>query len=456
LRERRGILTRVIIVRHGQSTYNTVRRIQGHLDESVLTEKGCSDALKVGKALSNISFDAIYCSPLKRAKQTAEIIHGEIKANLDNIPALQENLKIKEIHLPLWEGMLSTEVQEKFPEDHKVWKENPEKLRMLVQDGETTVEYFPILALYEQAKEFWQEILPKHPNQTILVVAHSCINRCLIQTAIKIEPGYMQRIQQSNCCINVLNFGDNLEDIQIESFNQTQHMGQKLPSLRPNHQGIRLLLVRHGETDWNQQSRYQGQVDISLNENGKLQSEKVAEFLKDISIDKVYSSSLLRAKETAEIILQQHQNVNLELNDGFKEIIHGAWEGKSETEIEQEFPGELQRWRETPEQFQMPAGENFQQVWQRTVEVYESIIKAALTEKLNTILIVAHGGTNQILLCHILGLSAEHFWNFRQSNCCLNVIDYPKGLDSFPVVQGINFTSYLTGSVLDETVTGAV
>ncbi len=395
--------------------------------------------------------------PLKRAKQTAEIIHGEIKANLGDIPALQVNQKIKEIHLPLWEGMLSTEVQEKFPEEQKIWKENPDKLRMLVQDGETTVEYFPVLALYEQAKEFWQEILPKHQNQTILVVAHSCINRCLIQTAIKIAPSYMQRIQQSNCCINVLNFAGNLDDkVQIESFNQIQHMGSTLPPLRPNHQGIRLLLVRHGETDWNQQSRYQGQIDISLNENGKLQSEKVAEFIKNVSIDKAYSSSLLRAKETAEIILQQHQGIKLELNDGFKEIIHGFWEGKLETEIQQEFPGELQRWRETPEQFQMPAGENFQQVWQRTVEVYESIVKEALAEKLNTVLIVAHGGTNQILLCHILGLSAEHFWNFRQSNCCLNVIDYPKGLDSFPVVQGINFTSYLTGNVLDETVTGAV
>ena len=63
-----------------------------------------------------------------------------------------------------------------------------------------------------------------------------------------------------------------------------------------------------------------------------MQSEKVAEFIKNVSIDKVYSSSLLRAKETAEIILQQHQGVNLALNDGFKEIIHGAWEGKSETE----------------------------------------------------------------------------------------------------------------------------
>ncbi|MEB3219852.1 MAG: histidine phosphatase family protein [Nostocales cyanobacterium 94392] len=440
-------MTRVIIVRHGQSTYNTERRIQGHLDESELTEKGQNDAVTVGRAINNILFDAIYCSPLKRAKQTAEIIYRQIKANvanLDNIPPLQITDKLKEIHLPLWEGMLSSEVKAKFPEDYKLWQENPHKLRMLIQNDQTSVEYFPILALYEQAQEFWQEILPQHQNQTILIVAHSCINRCLIQAANKISAGYMQHLHQSNCCINILNFAANGNDnlnqtkVQIESFNQTQHMGEFLPSLRPNHQGIRLLLVRHGETDWNQQSKYQGQTDIPLNENGKLQSEKLAEFLKDVSIDKTFSSSLLRAKQTAEIILKHHQGVNLELNDGLKEIIHGLWQGKLEAEIQQEFPGELQRWKETPENFKMPNGESLQQVWQRTIEVYQSILDTALTNQLNTVLIVAHGVINQILLCHIFGLSSQNLWNFRQSNCCLNVIDYPKGKNGLPVVQAIN------------------
>ena len=67
-------MTRVIIVRHGQSTYNTERRIQGRSDASQLTQKGRDDASKVGKALSNISFNAIYSSPLQRAKLTADII----------------------------------------------------------------------------------------------------------------------------------------------------------------------------------------------------------------------------------------------------------------------------------------------------------------------------------------------------------------------------------------------
>ena len=66
--------TRVIIVRHGQSSYNSLKMIQGRCDESVLTEKGCEDARKVGAALSSLNFDAVYSSPLQRAKKTAEVI----------------------------------------------------------------------------------------------------------------------------------------------------------------------------------------------------------------------------------------------------------------------------------------------------------------------------------------------------------------------------------------------
>lgn len=68
--------TRVILVRHGQSTYNIERRIQGRLDVSILTDIGINTARQVGEALKGLKFDAIYTSPLQRAKQTAEIIHS--------------------------------------------------------------------------------------------------------------------------------------------------------------------------------------------------------------------------------------------------------------------------------------------------------------------------------------------------------------------------------------------
>lgn len=449
-------MTRVIIVRHGQSTYNAEKRIQGRTDASKLTDKGRNDAQKVGKALSNISFNAIYNSPLQRAKLTAEIIRSELVSAGQSLVTETVD-KLQEIDLPLWAEMLSAQVKEKFAEDYRIWKERPHELRMLVNDAQGSREHFPVLALYAQARQFWQEILPRHQGETILIVGHNGINRALISTALGIPPSRYHSIQQSNCNVTVLNFSGTLgQPVQLESLNQTQHMGESLPTLRPNHQGVRLLLVRHGETEWNRQTRFQGQIDVPLNDNGRQQAQKAGEFLCDVAIDFAVSSSMARPKETAEIILQHHPSVKLELLDGLREISHGLWEGKLEAEIEQEFPQELQQWRQVPAEVQMPEGENLQQVWERSVAAWQSIVQAASTNQLKIGLVVAHDATNKTLLCHILGLSPENFWNFRQGNGAVSVIDYPLGLDGLPVLQAMNITTHLGGGVFDKTAAGAL
>lgn len=439
--------TRVIIVRHGQSTYNTERRIQGRSDASTLTQKGYEDALKVGAALSHLTFAAVYTSPLQRAKKTAELIVGSTTS------AIQPTDKLSEIDLPLWEGMLLQDVRDKFAEDYRRWQQQPDELLMMLPP-EGTRKHFPVLALYEQAGQFWQEILPHHAGETILIIGHNGINRALISTALDISPSRYHAIQQSNCGISVLNFAGELgQPVQLESLNQTAHLGEILPSLRPNHQGVRILLVRHGETDWNRQTRFQGQIDVPLNENGRQQSQKAAEFLKDVPLDFAFSSPMLRPKETAEIMLEYHPNVQLELLDGLREISHGLWEGKLEAEIEQTYPGELHRWRTVPDAVKMPEGENLQQVWERSVAAWQSILAAV---EQGTGLVVAHDATNKALLCQILGLDAAHFWNFRQGNGAVSVIDYPQGATGAPVLQAMNITSHLGGGVLDKTADGAL
>ncbi len=459
--------TRVIIVRHGQSSYNTERRIQGRSDASSLTQKGRDDALKVGAALSHLTFAAVYTSPLQRAKKTAEVIldcltkssqlppmhNGE--RTMTTSAALKPTDKLMEIDLPLWEGMLLQEVRDKFPEDYRCWQQQPQELLMMVP-SEGTRKHFPVLALYEQAGQFWQEILPRHAGETILIIGHNGINRALISTALGISPNRYHSIQQSNCGISVLNFAGGLEQpVQLESLNQTAHVGEILPSLRPNHQGQRLLLVRHGETDWNRQTRFQGGIDVPLNDNGRQQSQKAAQFLKDLPLDFAFSSPMLRPKETAEIILRYHPGVPLELLDGLREISHGLWEGKLEAEIEQAYPGELHRWRTVPAEVQMPEGENLQQVWERSAAAWQSIL-AAVENQAKTGLVVAHDATNKALLCQILGLSPDHFWNFRQGNGAVSVIDYPQGPSGLPVLQAMNITSHLGGGVLDKTAAGAL
>ena len=447
--------TRVIIVRHGQSSYNSLKMIQGRCDESVLTEKGYEDARKVGAALSSLKFDAVYSSPLQRAKQTAEVILSYLPGS----PELLAPSNLMEIDLPLWEKQCRQEVQEKFPDDYLCWKERPHEFCMVIPTAEGSREHFPVLALYEQAQQFWKEILPRHQGGTILIVAHNGINRCLITSALGIPPARYHSIQQSNCGINVLNFaGAWGELVQLESLNQTSHLGNPLPTPREGHRGLRLLLVRHGETEWNRVSRFQGGIDVPLNDNGRAQAQQAAEFLKDVPIDFAISSPMLRPKETADIILQPHPNVQLELQEEFREINHGLWEGKLESEIKQEYPDLLRQWQVAPETVQMPEGENLQQVWDRAVACWDAIAQSVGVSdtELKTGLVVAHDAINKVILCHVLSLSPASIWCIKQGNGAVTVIDYPHGLEKAPILQAMNITTHLSGGVLDKTAAGAL
>ncbi|MGB7440646.1 MAG: histidine phosphatase family protein [Coleofasciculaceae cyanobacterium] len=447
--------TRVIIVRHGQSTYNIQKRVQGRLDESVLTEKGTEDAQKVGTALSSLNLDAVYCSPLKRARQTAEIILSSLSAS----PKLEVVDKLMEVDLPLWEKLRKSEIQANFPDDYLCWKERPHEFCMVVPSEDGSRPHFPVLALYEQAEQFWQEFLPRHQGKTILIVAHNGINRCLISSAIGVSPSRYHSIQQSNCCINVLNFtGAWGEQVQLESLNQTSHLGRALPTAREGNRGLRLLLVRHGETEWNRVSRFQGGIDVPLNDNGRRQGQLAAEFLKDVQINFALSSPMLRPKETAESILKFHPDIQLDLQASLKEINHGLWEGKLQSEIEQEYGDLLRQWQEEPETVQMPEGENLKQVWERAIACWQEIVKsAAMSEtQLTTGIVVAHDAINKVILCHVLGLNPESFWSIKQGNGSVSVIDYPQGLEKAPILEAMNITTHLSGSVLDQTAAGAL
>ena len=453
-------MTRIILVRHGKSTYNQERRIQGRLDKSILTEAGRSGALQVGDTLSSIAFDAAYTSPLQRAKETAEII----LSRLTNPPQLQPTDQLMEIDLPLWEGMLRQDAIDKFPEAYQQWQKQPDKFSMKLPSADGEIEHFPVLAVFASARQFWKDILSRHRDETILVVGHNGINRALIATASEISPDYYQSIQQSNCGISVINFGtspvitDEQADpkkkfaVQLESLNLTAHTGEIFPKPRDGHRGPRLLLVRHGETDWNKAGKFQGQIDVPLNDNGREQSRRAAEFLKDVKLDFAISSSMLRPKETAEIILKYHGDLQLELRDELREISHGLWEGKFELEIEESYPGLLEEWKTSPETVQMPEGENLQHVWTRAIASWREIVQSVS----GTGIVVAHDAINKAILCHLFGLGPEHFWKFKQGNGAVSVIDYPHGPEGLPVLQAMNVTTHLSGSVFDQTAAGAL
>lgn len=412
----------------------------------------------MGQALSGIPFEAVWSSPLQRARKTAELIVAELRQSNPAMPAPQFSDDLKEISLPLWEGMSFAEAEANYPSEYRAWRTDPANFAMQVAgEAGSPAPFYPVREVQLQAERFWRQLLAEHQGQTVLLVAHSAINRALLSTALGLGPECHNSLFQANCAISVLNFAGGWGlPVQLESMNLTSHMGDPIAHLRTGHRGPRLLLVRHGETEWNRQQRFQGQIDVPLNDNGRAQAAQAAEFLKEIHLDAAYSSFMLRPKETAEIILQHH-SLPLQLVTELQEISHGEWEGKFEAEIEAGYPGMLQQWQDAPASVQMPAGENLQQVWQRAIAAWRQIVAAhSGAETPQTVMVVAHDAINKAILCHAVGLGPDAFWRFKQGNGAVSVIDYPNGVDSAPVLSAANITTHLSGSIFDKTAAGAL
>jgi len=197
---------------------------------------------------------------------------------------------------------------------------------------------------------------------------------------------------------------------------------------------MKILLARHGETPWNAEGRYQGQIDIPLSETGIRQAKLLGERLQDAVITRAVASPLSRAKATAEFALGEKRIPMLKLDEGLKEIAHGDWEGLLASEIRERDVDRLNAWRNDPASVLMPGegGENLQMVFDRSWAAFERACEGLGDE--DTLLIVAHDAVNRVLLCRILGLPFEKLWSFRQAPTTLNLLE-GSSVDSLEVVR---------------------
>lgn len=195
---------------------------------------------------------------------------------------------------------------------------------------------------------------------------------------------------------------------------------------------MRILLARHGETPWNAEGRYQGQIDIPLSPVGEGQATALGQRLKDVRIDRAVASPLSRAQLTAKLALGDARTALLQTDADLQEIAHGEWEGLLASEIQDKDPARLLAWREEPDTVLMPGGESLRQVLDRS---WRGLARAAdgLGED-DTLLIVAHDAVNRVLLCRILGLPIAKLWTFRQAPTTLNLLEGPS-VDQLEVVR---------------------
>ena len=439
---------RLLLVRHGLSSFNKERRIQGRDDLSNLSEEGHEQARALGRSLQDVSIQAVYSSPLQRAAATTASLL-ETQGGQAPDPVFDDGLL--EVDLEPWSGQTIDELMQGSTEAYKIWKQRPMELELQRRDGSS---YKPLPELMEQARGFISTLLERHPangNDTVLVVAHNAILRCLMLVLLG-EPDHgFRRLRVDNTSLSVFNIrpGDNGPQVQIECLNSTTHL-QPLPDKGKN---ARLILVRHGETDWNKAGRFQGQIDIPLNENGRRQAAAARDFLKDIPIDRAWSSTLSRPTETAQIILEAHPDVPLTQIDGLVEIGHGVWEGKLESEIREDWSELLDTWKRAPETVQMPEGETIQDVWARSVRSWGEIAGELKPEE--TVLVVAHDAVNKTILCDLLGLTPADIWAVKQGNGGVTVVDIAADPGQPAVVTCLNLTSHF-GSVIDRTAAGAL
>jgi probable phosphoglycerate mutase len=447
-----SVSLRIVLVRHGLSSFNVEHRIQGRDDLSALTPEGIEQALATGRTLADLSLQAVYSSPLRRAADTCRHLLSSHGQEIE--PQFSDGLL--EIDLEPWSGLRRQELRERFPQQEALWRQAPHTLELERADGRR---YNPLVELLQQADSFRQQLLSNHnqalagADATVLVVGHNAILRCLVLALLGLDGQGFRRLRVDNASVSVLNVsrqqGGDLQ-VQIESLNSTAHLESPLPA---RGRGPRLLLVRHGETDWNRQGRFQGQIDIPLNANGRAQAEAAGGFLAPVPIQRAYTSSMARPRQTAEVILASHPGVPLTSTTGLVEIGHGLWEGQLEREIHEGWPQLLADWKRAPDTVQMPEGETIQDVWHRSLRTWQTIATSLAEEE--TALVVAHDAVNKTILCALLGLTPADIWMIKQGNGGVTVIDYPQGSNGTAVVAAMNLTAHL-GGVLDRTAAGAL
>ena len=203
----------------------------------------------------------------------------------------------------------------------------------------------------------------------------------------------------------------------------------------------RLLILRHGQTDWSVSDRFTGSSDVPLNATGRAQAGSLARrlasmelFLKDDTladpdvlgegrhrIAAVYSSPLHRSRETAEIVADP-LGLGVEVVPELRELDYGAWEGLRRDEIQRQYPKAFADWSKDPALSAPPDGESGLNLVARVRPAIDRIVEA---HPQDVVVVAAHKTVNRLLICSLFNIPLKHYrWVIWQNVACLNIINF--------------------------------
>jgi probable phosphoglycerate mutase len=204
--------TTILLIRHGETAWNAVRRLQGHIDIP-LNEEGERQAAALARALSGEALDAIISSDLQRAMQTAHAVaagHGGVK--------LQTDAQLRERAYGVFEGMLYHDVEQQYPNDFALWQARD--IDAVMPAGERVAESFR--QFYQRAIAGLRHWAERHAGQTIAVVAHGGVLECAYREAVGMQLDSPRDFQVKNASVNRFTFAGG--KLSLDSWGEVDHL----------------------------------------------------------------------------------------------------------------------------------------------------------------------------------------------------------------------------------------
>ncbi|MCL5069486.1 MAG: alpha-ribazole phosphatase [Actinobacteria bacterium] len=201
--------------------------------------------------------------------------------------------------------------------------------------------------------------------------------------------------------------------------------------------GVKLFLIRHGQTEWNSQGRYQGAQDTILTETGIKQAKLAKKYLSRVNFTNFYSSPMKRALQTANIITEG-LNIKINIRESLKELNFGKWEGMTFEDINTSYKRDYQNWLSDPYNNSPPGGESFKVLLERAGNEINKIVDE--NAEGSNVGVVTHGGVIIALLINWLQIPSQCWRSLIQRQGAINVVVIDK---KFPYISQINYTGHL-------------
>jgi len=210
--------TSILLIRHGETAWNSVRRLQGHIDIP-LNAEGERQAQALGRILANEPVKAVISSDLQRAMQTAQAVAGHHGLNIQTDPGLRERC------YGAFEGMLYSEVMERYPVEYAQWQAR--EIDAVMPPGERVAESFR--QFFRRSVDSIGAWAARHPGQTIVMVAHGGVLECAYRAARGMSLDSPRDFQVPNAGINRFTFVNG--QLSLESWGDTSHLQAALDDI---------------------------------------------------------------------------------------------------------------------------------------------------------------------------------------------------------------------------------